>query len=73
MGSEHFQDPALPHPETKIMYIEIGCDPADVVENFKKGIMPAANHNPTFKVELPAIAAGTKANAMVVLKLLKKK
>jgi hypothetical protein len=38
----------------------------------KKGVMPAANHNPKFKVELPAIAAGTRANAGVLLEFLKK-
>jgi hippurate hydrolase len=73
MGSEDFQDLAHPHPTTKILWIEVGCGPADVVENIKRGVRPAANHNPKFKVELPAIAAGTKANAAVVLDLLKKK
>jgi hypothetical protein len=38
----------------------------------KKGDMPAANHNPKFKVELPAIAAGTQANAGILLEFLKK-
>jgi hippurate hydrolase len=73
MGSEDFQELAQPHPATKILWIEIGCGPSDVVENVKKGIRPAANHNPEFRVELPAIAAGTKANAAVVMDLLKKK
>lgn len=72
MGSEDFQDLAHPYPETKIMYIEIGCGTADAGENFRKGIMPVANHNPKFKVELPTIAAGTKANAMVLLEVLRK-
>jgi len=73
MGSEDFHELAHPHPATRILWIEVGCGPADVVENMKKGVRPAANHNPKFKVELPAIAAGTKANAAVVLDLLKKK
>jgi len=72
MGSEDFHDLARPFPNTRIVWIEIGCGPADVVENLQKGIRPASNHNPAFKVELPAIAAGTKANAMVVLDLLTK-
>jgi hypothetical protein len=38
----------------------------------KKGDTPAANHNPKFKVELPAIAAGTRANAGILLEFLKK-
>jgi len=71
MGSEDFHELAHPHPATRILWIEVGCGPADVVENMKKGVRPAANHNPKFKVELPAIAAGTKANAAVVLDLLK--
>jgi hypothetical protein len=31
------------------------------------------NHNPRFQVELPAIAAGTRADAMLLLEFLKKK
>jgi amidohydrolase len=73
MGSEDFQNLAAPHPATKILLVWIGCGPADVLQAMKKGVMPAANHNPKFKVELPAIAAGTKADAMVVLEFLKKK
>jgi amidohydrolase len=72
MGSEDFQNLAGPHPTTKILLIWIGCGPANVLQDMKKGDMPAANHNPKFKVELPAIAAGTKANAGVLLELLKK-
>ena len=73
MASEDFQDLAAPHPTTKILFIQIGCGPADVLADMKKGVMPAANHNPKFKVELPTIAAGTKANVAVLLDALKKK
>jgi amidohydrolase len=72
MGSEDFQLLAEPYPETKILWISIGCGPADLDELAKKGIRPAGNHNPNFKVELPAIAAGTKANAIVLLEMMKK-
>jgi hippurate hydrolase len=72
MGSEDFHNLAAPFPTTKILFIWIGCGPADVLQAKKKGIMPAANHNPKFKVELSAIASGTKANAAVLLELLKK-
>jgi len=72
MGSEDFQDLASPHPTTKILHVRIGCGPADVLENLKKDIRPAANHNAHFKVELPAIPAGTKADIMVLLEFLKK-
>jgi hippurate hydrolase len=72
MGSEDFQNLAAPHPTTRILLIWVGCGPAGVVEDMKKGVMPAANHNPRFQVELPAIAAGTKANTGVLLELLKK-
>jgi len=72
MGSEDFQNLAAPHPATQILLIWIGCGPADVLQAMKKGVKPAANHNPMFKVELPAIAAGTKANAGVLLEFLKK-
>jgi hippurate hydrolase len=73
MGSEDFQELASPHPTTKILHVRIGCGPADVVEAIKKGNRPAANHNSKFKVELPAIAAGTKADIMVLMEFLKKK
>jgi amidohydrolase len=73
MGSEDFQELAAPHPSAKILFVQIGCGPADVVENVKKGMLPAMNHNSKFMVELPAIAAGTKADAMMLLEFLKKK
>ncbi len=72
MGSEDFHILAGPHPSAKVLFVQIGCGPADVVESIKKGVRPAANHNPKFKVELPAIAAGVKADAMVLLEFLKK-
>jgi amidohydrolase len=72
MGSEDFQDLASPHPTTKILHIRIGCGPPDVLDQIKKGNRPAPNHNPKFKVELPAIAAGTKADVMVLMEFLKK-
>jgi amidohydrolase len=73
MGSEDFQDLAAPYPTTKVLFIQVGCGPADVLANIQKGQMPAANHNPKFRVELTTISAGTKANAMVLLDLLQKK
>jgi amidohydrolase len=73
MGSEDFQDLALPYPDTKILFVQIGCGPADVLEKLKKGIRPALNHNPRFQVELPAVAAGTRADAMMLLEFLMKK
>lgn len=73
MGSEDFQDLASPHPTTKILHVRIGCGPADVAEQIKAGNRPAPNHNAKFKVELPAIAAGTKADAMVLLEFLKRR
>src|SRR5262245_13074515 len=71
MGSEDFQDLASPHPTTKILHIRIGCGPKDVEVQIKRGNSPAPNHNAKFKVELPAIAAGAKADTMVLLEFLK--
>jgi hippurate hydrolase len=73
MGSEDFQDLASPHPSAKILHVRIGCGPATVVEDIQQGKRPAPNHNAKFKVELPAIAAGTKSDAMVLLEFLKKR
>jgi hippurate hydrolase len=72
MGSEDFQDLASPHPSTKILHVRIGCGPADLEANLKQGIRPAPGHNSKFKVELPTIAAGTKADIMVLMEFLKK-
>ncbi len=73
MGSEDFQELASPQPSAKILFVQIGCGPADVAERIRQGNPPAGNHNSKFKVELPAIAAGTKANVMMLLEFLKKK
>jgi amidohydrolase len=72
MGSEDFQDLAAPHPKTKILFVHIGCGPADVLERIKNGTPPATNHNPKFQVELPAIAAGVRADTMLLLEFLRK-
>lgn len=72
MGSEDFQDLASPHPTTKILYVRIGCGPVDLEEQKKRGTPPAPGHNSKFKVELPALAAGTKADALILLEFLKK-
>jgi len=73
MGSEDFQDLASPHPSTKILHVRIGCGPLDLEEQMKKGVKPAPGHSSRFKVELPTIATGTKADSMVLLEFLKKK
>lgn len=72
MGSEDFQDLASPHPTTKILHVRIGCGPKDLAEQIKQGNRPAPGHNAKFRVELPTIAAGTKADTMVLLEFLKK-
>lgn len=72
MGSEDFQDLAMPHPQTKILFVHIGCGPADVLQKIKNGTPPATNHNPRFQVELPTIAAGVRADTMLLLEFFKK-
>ena len=72
MGSEDFQDLASPHPTTKILHVRIGCGPKDLAEQIKQGNPPAPGHNSKFRVELPTIAAGTKADTMVLLEFLRK-
>ncbi len=74
MGSEDFQMLGDPIKDVKILHLEIGVAKPAVVKAFmEKGTMPAyVNHHPKFQVELPAIAAGVKANATVLLELLKK-
>jgi amidohydrolase len=74
MGSEDFQMLGDPIKGVKILHMEVGVAKPEVVKAFmEKGTMPAyINHHPKFQVELPAIAAGVKANAAVLLELLKK-
>lgn len=73
MGSEDFQMLAEPYQDTQILWIEVGAAKPEVLPNFmNKGIFPIANHNPKFQVELPAIAAGVKANSALLLEFLKK-
>ena len=74
MGSEDFQMLGDPIAGVKILHLEVGVAKAQVVKDFmEKGTMPAyVNHHPKFQIELPAIAAGVKANAAVLLELLKK-
>lgn len=74
MGSEDFQMLGDPIQGVKILHMEVGVAKAEVVQGFlQMGTMPTyMNHHPKFQVELPAIAAGVKANAAVLLELLKK-
>ncbi len=74
MGSEDFQMLGDPIKGVKILHMEVGVAKPEVLKAFmEKGTMPPyMNHHPKFQVELPAIAAGVKANAAVLLELLKK-
>ena len=74
MGSEDFQMLGDPIQGVKILHMEVGVAKPEVLKRFmENGTMPAyMNHHPKFQVELPAIAAGVKANAAVLLELLKK-
>ena len=74
MGSEDFQMLGDPIKHVKLLHMEVGVAKPEVVKGFlEKGTMPPyMNHHPKFQVELPAIAAGVKANAAVLLELLKK-
>ena len=74
MGSEDFQMLGDPIKNVKLLHMEVGVAKPEVVKGFlEKGTMPPyMNHHPKFQVELPAIAAGVKANAAVLLELLKK-
>ncbi|MBP6310497.1 MAG: amidohydrolase [Arenimonas sp.] len=74
MGSEDFQMLGDPIKGVKILHMEVGVAKPEVLKAFmENGSMPPyMNHHPKFQVELPAIAAGVKANAAVLLELLKK-
>ena len=74
MGSEDFQMLGDPIKGVKILHLEVGVAKPEVLKAFAaNGTMPPyMNHHPKFQVELPAIAAGVKANSAVLLELLKK-
>jgi hippurate hydrolase len=74
MGSEDFQMLGDPIKGVKILHMEVGVAKPDAVKAYMKDqtLPPYVNHHPKFQVELPAIAAGVKANAAVLLELLKK-
>ena len=74
MGSEDLQMQGDPVKGVKIVHMEVGVATPEVLAAFmKSGAMPPyMNHHPKFQVELPAIAAGVKANAAVLLVLLAK-
>lgn len=75
MGSEDFQMLGDPVKGVKILHMEVGVAKPEVLQAYlKDGTMPPyMNHHPKFQVELPAIAAGVKANSAILLELLKKK
>jgi hippurate hydrolase len=74
MGSEDFQMLGDPIKGVKILHMEVGVAKPEAVKAYMKDqtLPPYVNHHPKFQVELPAIAAGVKANAAVLLELLKK-
>ncbi len=74
MGSEDFQMLGDPIKGVKLLHMEVGVAKPEILKAFMaNGTMPPyMNHHPKFQVELPAIAAGVKANAAVLLELLKK-
>jgi amidohydrolase len=74
MGSEDFQMLGDPVEGVKILHMEVGVAKPEVLKAFlEKGAMPPfMNHHPKFQVELPAIAAGVKANSAILLELLRK-
>lgn len=72
MGSEDFQDLASPHPSAKILHVRIGCGLPKSGADKESGKPSGPSHTSKFKVELPAIAAGTKADTLVLLEFLKK-
>ncbi|WP_448212699.1 amidohydrolase [Colwellia sp. MEBiC06753] len=71
MGSEDFHMLAKPFKNTQTLLMEVGVGPKSLYQDMQKGIYPAFNHNPNFKVELDAIATGTEALSAIALKLLK--
>lgn len=74
MGSEDFQMLGDPIKGVKLLHMEVGVAKPEVLNAYmENGTMPPyMNHHPKFQVELPAIAAGVKANSAVLLELLKK-
>ena len=73
MGSEDFQMLGAPIAGVRILHMEVGVARPEVLAAFLKDgtLPPYVNHHPKFQVELPAIAAGVRANSAVLLALFK--
>ncbi|WP_456372367.1 amidohydrolase [Thiolapillus sp.] len=71
MGSEDFHHLVIKNPKHKYVFMHVGtAKPSDFAAAQKEGkLVPYANHNPDYKVDLDAIPLGVKLGTNVLLEL----
>lgn len=72
MGSEDFHMLAGRNSDARVLMVEVGSGPADVLAEIEAGNMPVYPHNPNFYMEPEAVLYGTQALSAVLLDLMKK-
>jgi metal-dependent amidase/aminoacylase/carboxypeptidase family protein len=72
MGSEDFHMLAARNPEAKVLMVEVGSGPADVLADIEAGTPPVYPHNPAFYMEPDAVLYGAQALSAVLLDVLQK-
>jgi len=72
MGSEDFHMLAARNPEAKVLMVEVGSGPADVLADIAAGTPPVYPHNPAFYMEPDAVLYGAQALSAVLLDVLQK-
>jgi hippurate hydrolase len=70
MGSEDFHMLAGKNSTAKVLMVEVGSGPPDVLAQMKAGNFPAYPHNPNFYMEPEAVLYGARALSAVLLDIL---
>ena len=70
MGSEDFHMLAGKDSTAKVLMVEVGSGPPDVLAQMKAGNFPAYPHNPNFYMEPEAVLYGARALSAVLLDIL---
>jgi hypothetical protein len=71
MGSEDFHMLAGGNSDARVLMVEVGSGPLDVLTQMAAGNMPVYPHNPSFYMEPDTVLYGTQALSAVLLELLR--
>jgi hippurate hydrolase len=73
MGSEDFHMLGDRNPAARVLFVEVGSGPVDVLADIEAGTPPVFPHNPGFYMEPDAVLYGAQALSAVLLDLLQQK